>query len=87
MPERVATLPYHAFHPLGVERRRAETVRLACRHARRLEEAATLATAEAHRRLDADGLVGFGSERGERLGGGDWCGEDQPCRPPAAYSA
>src|SRR5436305_1697592 len=57
-PERVATLPYHAFHPLGVERRRAETVRLACRHARRLEEAATLATAEAHRRLTA--LPGIG---------------------------
>jgi 3-methyladenine DNA glycosylase/8-oxoguanine DNA glycosylase len=29
-PERVAELPYYAFHPFGVERRRAEVVRAVC---------------------------------------------------------
>jgi 3-methyladenine DNA glycosylase/8-oxoguanine DNA glycosylase len=36
-PEVLATLPYHAFHPLGLERRRAELVRAVCREAERLE--------------------------------------------------
>ena len=38
----IAALPYHAFHPLGVERRRADTVRRAAANAARLE--ATVAT-------------------------------------------
>jgi 3-methyladenine DNA glycosylase/8-oxoguanine DNA glycosylase len=36
-PEVLAALPYYAFHPLGVERRRAELVRRVARDARRLE--------------------------------------------------
>ncbi len=36
-PEILAALPYHAFHPLGLERRRAELVRAVCRDAARLE--------------------------------------------------
>ena len=48
-PERLAALPYHAFHPLGVERRRAEVIRRAAARAAWLE-AATDAT-EATRRL------------------------------------
>jgi len=36
-PETLATLPYHAFHPLGLERRRAELVRAVSREAPRLE--------------------------------------------------
>ena len=36
-PEVLAALPYHAFHPLGLERRRAELVRAVCREAPRLE--------------------------------------------------
>ena len=36
-PEILALLPYHAFHPLGLERRRAELVRAVCRDAARLE--------------------------------------------------
>jgi len=36
-PTDVAGLPSYAFHPLGVERRRAETVRRAAREAARLE--------------------------------------------------
>ena len=35
--ETLAALPYHAFHPLGLERRRAELVRAVCHDARRLE--------------------------------------------------
>jgi 3-methyladenine DNA glycosylase/8-oxoguanine DNA glycosylase len=36
-PETLASLPYHAFHPLGLERRRAELVRAVSRDAERLE--------------------------------------------------
>ncbi|HYO44997.1 MAG TPA: hypothetical protein VES19_17500, partial [Candidatus Limnocylindrales bacterium] len=36
-PEVLASLPYHAFHPLGLERRRAELVRAVSREAPRLE--------------------------------------------------
>lgn len=41
----LAALPYHGFHPFGVERRRAETVRRVAREAARLEGTATLARA------------------------------------------
>jgi 3-methyladenine DNA glycosylase/8-oxoguanine DNA glycosylase len=36
-PDVLARLPYHAFHPLGLERRRADLVRAVCRDAVRLE--------------------------------------------------
>ncbi len=36
-PETLAALPYHAFHPLGLERRRAELIRAVAREAGRLE--------------------------------------------------
>jgi 3-methyladenine DNA glycosylase/8-oxoguanine DNA glycosylase len=36
-PDVLAALPYHAFHPLGLERRRAELVRVVAREASRLE--------------------------------------------------
>ncbi len=36
-PEILAALPYHALHPLGLERRRAELVRAVCQEATRLE--------------------------------------------------
>jgi len=41
-PEVLAALPYYAFHPLGVEQRRAEIVRRVARDARRLEVLAEL---------------------------------------------
>ncbi|TAJ99635.1 MAG: DNA-3-methyladenine glycosylase 2 family protein [Chloroflexota bacterium] len=41
-PEALAALPYYAFHPLGVEQRRAEIVRRVARDARRLEALADL---------------------------------------------
>jgi 3-methyladenine DNA glycosylase/8-oxoguanine DNA glycosylase len=48
-PATLAGLPYHAFHPLGLERRRAEVIRRAASRAAWLEEAGT--AAEAGRRL------------------------------------
>jgi 3-methyladenine DNA glycosylase/8-oxoguanine DNA glycosylase len=39
-PALLASLPYHAFHPLGVERRRADVIRAVARDAPRLERLA-----------------------------------------------
>ena len=48
-PEALAGLPYHAFHPLGVERRRADVIRRAAARAAWLEVAPD--AGEASRRL------------------------------------
>jgi 3-methyladenine DNA glycosylase/8-oxoguanine DNA glycosylase len=40
-PEELAALPYYAFHPLGLERRRAEVVRSAASRSRALERLST----------------------------------------------
>jgi len=58
-PEAVAALPYYALHRMNVERRRAETVRLVARHARRLEETTDMPPSAATRRLRA--LPGVGA--------------------------
>ena len=50
-PARIAGTPYFAFHPWGVERRRAETVRAVCAQAARLDACATLPLDEAKARL------------------------------------
>jgi 3-methyladenine DNA glycosylase/8-oxoguanine DNA glycosylase len=55
-PETLAALPYHAFHPLGVERRRAEVIRRVAGRAARLE--ATADAEQVDRRLRA--LRGIG---------------------------
>jgi 3-methyladenine DNA glycosylase/8-oxoguanine DNA glycosylase len=55
-PETLARLPYHAFHPLGVERRRAEVIRRAATRAAWLD--ASTSAAEATTRLRA--LAGIG---------------------------
>ena len=55
-PETLAALPYHAFHPLGVERRRADVIRHAAARATWLEAAAD--ANEARRRLGS--FVGIG---------------------------
>jgi endonuclease III len=55
-PAALAALPYHAFHPLGVERRRADVIRRAAARANALESAAT--GAEAGRGLGS--LPGIG---------------------------
>jgi 3-methyladenine DNA glycosylase/8-oxoguanine DNA glycosylase len=56
--EAVAALSYADLHVLNVERRRADAILLAARRAGRLEEAATMAPADALRRLSA--LPGLG---------------------------
>jgi 3-methyladenine DNA glycosylase/8-oxoguanine DNA glycosylase len=57
-PERLAALPYHAYHPLGLERRRAETLKRIGALADRLEAVVDLPLADAHRRLGAVTGVG-----------------------------
>jgi 3-methyladenine DNA glycosylase/8-oxoguanine DNA glycosylase len=55
--ETLAGLPYHAFHPLGIERRRAEVIRRAAARATWLE--ASSDAGEATRRLQS--LPGIGA--------------------------
>ncbi|HEX9124593.1 MAG TPA: DNA-3-methyladenine glycosylase 2 family protein [Actinomycetota bacterium] len=51
-PGRMAELPYFAFHPFGVERKRAEVLRALCSKADRLDAAASLPIE------DAKGAIG-----------------------------
>lgn len=57
-PDRMAELPYHAFHPFGIERRRAEVLRGVCARAAWLDEAAALSLDAARERIGA--LKGIG---------------------------
>ena len=57
-PGRLASLPYHAFHPLGLERRRAETLIRVGMHAAALEASVALAPAAARSRIQAIPGVG-----------------------------
>jgi 3-methyladenine DNA glycosylase/8-oxoguanine DNA glycosylase len=50
-PEMLAATPYWEFHRFGVEMRRANTIRGAASHARRVDGTAGMAPAEAQRRL------------------------------------
>jgi len=52
-PERLAALPYYAFHPHGVERRRADLIRLVAARAAWFETIATLPLPDAYVRLTA----------------------------------
>src|SRR5207245_2691205 len=64
MPPRsevLALIPYHALHPLGLERRRADVIRTAASHARRLEELIDHPLDAAYRRLRA--IPGAGASR------------------------
>ena len=54
----LAALPYHAYHPLGVERRRAETIRRVTARANRLDEVVDLPLPDAYRRLVSFAGVG-----------------------------
>ena len=69
-PRTLAELPYYAFHPLGLERRRAELIRAVCREADRLErlgaaaaqpatDPTAIATREQARAAAAAALRGF----------------------------
>jgi len=57
-PRTLAATPSYVFHRFGVERKRADTIRLACSYAARLEEALAMPPAAAGRRLTA--LPGIG---------------------------
>ena len=57
-PARLAALPYHAYHPCGVERRRADTIRRTCARAGRLDRLAGVSPADATRVLTAFPGVG-----------------------------
>jgi 3-methyladenine DNA glycosylase/8-oxoguanine DNA glycosylase len=57
-PERLGRLAYHALHPLGLERRRAELVIRAARLVPRLLEAETMTFPDARQRLRA--VTGIG---------------------------
>jgi len=52
-PERVAALPYHAFHPFGVERRRAEVLRAVCARTAWVDESADLPVDATEERLSS----------------------------------
>lgn len=56
--EVLARLPYEAFHPIGLERRRADLVRNVAARAARFEEIVDLPLRDAYRRLTA--LPGLG---------------------------
>lgn len=57
-PKVLASLPYEAFHPFGVEARRADFIRTACSYAKRLEETVEMPREAARKRLRA--LPGIG---------------------------
>jgi 3-methyladenine DNA glycosylase/8-oxoguanine DNA glycosylase len=57
-PAVIAAIPYHAFHPIGVERRRADLVRRVADRAVRFEEILGLGRDAAYARLTA--LPGIG---------------------------
>ncbi len=51
--ETLADLPYFAYHPQGVERRRADVIRRVCSRRVRIEEARAMTSADAQARLTA----------------------------------
>jgi 3-methyladenine DNA glycosylase/8-oxoguanine DNA glycosylase len=57
-PSTLAATPSWQFHRFGIERKRADTVRLVGAHARRLEETVTMTPEDARRRLQV--LPGIG---------------------------
>jgi 3-methyladenine DNA glycosylase/8-oxoguanine DNA glycosylase len=71
-PEKLARLPYWAFHPLGIERRRADTIRAAAAAADRLAALGALPPDERLRRLQAlPGVGPWTAAEASRLSFGD----------------
>lgn len=58
LPDRIAELGYYELHVVGVERRRADTLKRVCAHAHRLEAAAAEGVAGLRTRLEAIPGVG-----------------------------
>lgn len=73
-PKVLASLGYHELHPLGVERKRAATLKLACSYAKRLEETVEMEPAAAKRRLLA--LPGVGEWTAALVAGTAWGDRD-----------
>ena len=68
----LAELPSYAFHPLGIEQRRAETIRRAAARAERLEEAASMTSEGGLRRLTAiPGIGPWTAAEALRVAAGD----------------
>jgi len=57
-PELLASLPGYAYHPLGLERRRADAIRFVASRATRVEECVAMPLPDAYARLRALPLVG-----------------------------
>lgn len=57
-PALLARTPAYAYHPFGIEQKRADTIKRACSYAHRLEETTTMDRDDAFRRLTA--LPGIG---------------------------
>ena len=51
-PERLAAAPYYEYHPLGIEQRRADTIRRAARDSRRIDELTQVSAGEARAYLE-----------------------------------
>jgi 3-methyladenine DNA glycosylase/8-oxoguanine DNA glycosylase len=65
-PDVLARTPYPAFHPLGIERRRADTLRAAASRAVRLEETVEMSLPDSYRRIQA--FPGVGPWSAARVG-------------------
>jgi 3-methyladenine DNA glycosylase/8-oxoguanine DNA glycosylase len=71
-PERLAEIGYYDFHPLGIERKRAETIRRAAAEAARLEKVAGLDAPAARLRLEMiRGIGPWSSAHATRVALGD----------------
>jgi 3-methyladenine DNA glycosylase/8-oxoguanine DNA glycosylase len=69
-PKVLASLGYEEFHPLGVERKRATTIKVACSYAHRLEETTSMPLEAARKRLLA--LPGIGEWTTALVAGAAW---------------
>lgn len=69
-PKVLASLGYEEFHPLGVERKRATTIKVACSYAHRLEETTAMPLDHARTRLLA--LPGIGEWTAALVAGAAW---------------
>jgi len=69
-PRFLASLPYQDLHPLGVERKRAATLKIACSYAHRLEETTGMPVAKGRARLLA--LPGIGEWTTALVAGAAW---------------
>jgi 3-methyladenine DNA glycosylase/8-oxoguanine DNA glycosylase len=71
-PEVIAELGYYELHVIGMEKRRADTLKRACAHASRLEAAGALSSEQLRQRLEAiPGIGPWTSAEVARVAHGD----------------